>query len=310
VFAVGHRQAELGDNTMKTISAHSAQKAMGDKCRGFTLLELMIAIFVSLIFIGLVYSAYAVSQKTYMHQRLISDVQQNVRGTMLMLQSYLRLAGSEGAANPIASVALLDINGNQSTNGFPSITISGDFDLDSNMDTAVFRLYDFMGDGINDMGLNLNGGGTQLLAEGIQAIGLAYAIDSNADGLLDTIDTVNNNLIWAIDSNNDGLLDTNLDTNNDGVIDRNDDSDGDGFITSSDGTNGALNPQVSLDAIRLVQIWVLGQSQRQEPRGILDANHFYVVGHRVVPNPANNPNGFNDRFRRRLMTSVVFCRNL
>ncbi len=275
---------------------------------GFTLLELMVALFVSLILVGAVYATYSVEQRSYLKQRLIADVQQNVRGTLLILQRHIRLAGSANASNGITSVELVDLSGNPDTNGFPSISLQGDFDLDGNSDTAVFRLYDFMGDGFNDMGLNFNGGGTQLLAEGIQAVGLAYAIDDDGDGVLDTIGG-GNNLIWAIDSNNDGLLDTNLDTNGDGVIDINDDGDNNGIISSGDGPFGTINPPVSINSIRMVQIWVLGESQREETQGTLDTG-FYVVGHRVLPDPNTNPNGFQDRFRRRLMTGTVFCRNL
>ncbi len=272
---------------------------------GFTILELMVAVFISIIILGAVYATYAVEQRSYLKQRLIADVQQNVRGTMLILQRHIRLAGTANAANGIVNVNLLDINGNTDTNGFPSISLQGDFDLDGNADTAVFRIYDFMGDGFNDMGLNFNGGGTQLLAEGIQAIGLAYAVDADGNGILDTIGA-GPNLIWAIDSNNDGLLDTNLDADNNGQIDINDDINGDGVINQAD---AAINPPLALNTIRMAQIWVLGESQRQETKGTLDTN-FYVVGHRIVPNPNTNPNGFQDRFRRRLMTSTVFCRNL
>ncbi len=270
--------------------------------KGFTLLELLMAMFVSIIVLGAVYATYAVEQRSYVKQRLIADVQQNVRGSLLILQRHVRLAGTANANNGIASIAMLDISGNPDVNGFPSISLQGDFDLDGAADTAVFRIYDFMNDGTNDLGLNFNGGGTQLLAEGIQAIGLAYAIDANGDGVMDTT-PVNNNLIWAVDSNNDGMLDTNLDANDDGTIDINDDQDGDGILGTPLGT------LVPTSAIRMVQIWVLGVSQRQETKGTLDTG-FYVVGHRVWPLPTTNPNGFQDRFRRRLLSSVVFCRNL
>ncbi|MFV0438984.1 MAG: prepilin-type N-terminal cleavage/methylation domain-containing protein [Desulfopila sp.] len=61
--------------------------------RGFTLVELLIAMTVAIIILGAIYSAYTVQQKQYIAQAQVTDMQQNIRGAMSLLTRDIRMAG-------------------------------------------------------------------------------------------------------------------------------------------------------------------------------------------------------------------------
>ena len=135
----------------------------------------------------------------------------------------------------------------------------------------------------------------QLLAENVEALGLAYAFDSDADGELETL---GGNVIWAVDTTGDNQLDRNLDTNGDGVINMSDDTTpGNGVL------EGVVLGAVPLADIRAVKIWILARTDKVI-RGSNDTNS-YVVGRKVV-----TPSGSDRQFKRRLLTTTVRCRNL
>ncbi|MBI5894997.1 MAG: PilW family protein [Desulfobacterales bacterium] len=143
-----------------------------------------------------------------------------------------------------------------------------------------------------------NGAGRNPLAENIQALGFAYAIDVDGDGRLDTW---NGGIhpIWAVDADNDNLLDTHLDADNNGIIDENDDTNGDLRITSGDG--GVIDPPIAPARIRSVRVWLLAMSARPL-QGHMDQG-TYVVGDRLVK-------ASGDGFVRRLAQATIIGRNL
>jgi type IV pilus assembly protein PilW len=137
------------------------------------------------------------------------------------------------------------------------------------------------------------------LAEGIEAIGFAFAFDNDedgridfndddADGVLDAPPAGNEGVYWAVDTDGDNLLDTNLDTTRDGRVDL------------SDG-NSALPFTVDPDRIRAVKIFVLSRTKGPDPKYI-DKNS-YVIGFRRINNPGDN-------YRRQFLELTVKCRNM
>ena len=127
----------------------------------------------------------------------------------------------------------------------------------------------------------------QPLAENIEAVGFAYAIDDDRDGQLDTM---SGGTIWAIDTNNppNGTLNLNLDTNHDGEVD------------AKDNPAGQLLPKpVGISRIRAVRIWILERSQHPD-KDFLNTNTYVVANQRITP---------NDNYRRRLIATTVRCLN-
>lgn len=66
---------------------------MYDKIRGFTLIELMIAMAISGIVLAGIYTTYQAQQESYIVQEQASAMQQNIRAGMYHLERDIRMAG-------------------------------------------------------------------------------------------------------------------------------------------------------------------------------------------------------------------------
>ena len=133
-----------------------------------------------------------------------------------------------------------------------------------------------------------------MIAEGVEAIGFAYAFDADGDGDIDRkkspIPGGDPAIIWAVDSNNDGYLDK--EPGGASII---------GAIRP-DGT--VITSSVHPNKIRVVQFWILGRTLRTDPKHL--DNRQYSVGDQVL-----QPGGLQgDHFRRWLLTEIIHCRNL
>ena len=137
------------------------------------------------------------------------------------------------------------------------------------------------------------GAGFDTLAFDIHALGLAYAVDMDGDGMPDTYGGgVSDPIIWLFDSTGDGALDRHLDTNQDGLINENDNPGGASAAAFFTGPP-------ALDRICGVQIWLLARTRSPLPEAAESTT--YVVGDRHIVT--------NDRFKRILLTGTVQVRN-
>jgi len=308
-------RAEIGTGYMR--NRQKRWTAYGARFRaGFTLVELMVALLVGVITIGAVYSVHIVQQKAYRYQQLRVSMHQNLRGAIAILEQQIRMAGFDPENTGkfgITDVRRYDLVGTRpDPDGEPALFYMMDLDENGAPDDSGPR--DFKGDPRNREFANFrvrddkntarlylawdNGGGRRPLAENIRHIAFAYAIDADGDGQKDTWNG-GAFTIWAVDTDNDNLLDTHLDANNDGMIDERDDTDDDQRITGADGC--ALDPPVSLDRIRAVRVWLLAVSAFPIKEQV--DNRSYVVGDRIFT-------AGNDAFVRRILESMVECRNL
>jgi type IV pilus assembly protein PilW len=286
---------------------------------GFTLVELLIAIIVTSI-VGIAMVSNSISQqRAATNVKQTAQMQQQLRGAIYIMEEDIRIAGYDPQATGLFGIT--DVRRYSITNeatapvpvaaplGWSSLTLAYDWDPNNaaatgdgllNEPTCTYRLFDDNSDNIFDL-VRDNGALPRpfLVAEGIQAIGFAFAIDAdnpNADLLART---ANGNVIWAVDSNNDNLLDTNIDTNDDGTIDIND-AGANFVIESADGPAGVLNPPIGLDRIRAVRIWMVARARTADPQ--FNNTDQFAVGDRVVPAQAG---GFQDNFRRQLLDHTV-----
>jgi type IV pilus assembly protein PilW len=212
---------------------------------------------------------------------------------------------------------------------FTSLSFDADNDgVGDSTATIRYQIWDFNNDGRPDLGRRIVLGGTppvnmtnsaiNLVAEGVVAVGYAFAYNLFPNGEYQITRTPPmavgdplGNIIWAVDTNGDNQLDTNIDVNGDGQITRADDLSGDGYITAADGVMAPLPAPVDIrnGNVVAVRIWLLLQSARQSPENTLDTN-FYVVADRVIPPPNYlNGNGFEDRYKRRVKTITIAIRN-
>nr|CBX26999.1 hypothetical protein N47_A10280 [uncultured Desulfobacterium sp.] len=270
--------------------------------KGLTLVELMVAMGLTTIVLGVIYASYTTQSRMNTKEAVVLNMQQNIRGALNLMESEIRMAGYDpkpARVFGITDIRFKDINGNPNVNGYSSITFtadngtnpnSGNGALDSD-ETYTYRIYDYTSGspaGILDLGRTIGGGGNQIAAEGIDAIGLAYAYDNDGDGKLDV--SPNGNILWAIDTNNDNKLDTNLETVDDGVIDINDNIAGTAIGGSA----------ITTDKIRAMKLWILARTKTPLLK-YTDNNTYVVANRRITP---------NDSFKRELLETTIKCRNL
>lgn len=223
--------------TLKDSDKRKAQK-------GFTLVELLVAMAISIIVMAAVYSTYRSQQQSYIVQDQVAAAQQNLRAAMYVMTKDIRMAGFD----PTQSGGFGIANAEAGTITFTSDngTDSGEYGSGA-VDTGEMITYSLSGKNLVRNGND--GSGNQVVAENIEALGFAYSFDNNDDTLADTAS--DGSIIWAVDS----------------------DSPGDGYLDSClDGT--AVS--VSVDNVKSVKIWILARTDKTI-RGYTD-NKTYEVG--------------------------------
>jgi type IV pilus assembly protein PilW len=80
--------------------------------QGFTMIELLIAMVVSLLALAAIYSTFLAQHRSYQVQSETADMQQNIRAAMYYMQREIRMAGS----NPFNTIPVFGItNAGQNT---------------------------------------------------------------------------------------------------------------------------------------------------------------------------------------------------
>lgn len=241
---------------------------------GFTLVELMIAVVISGLVMVAVATVYQIQSKSYSVQDDVANMQQDLRGALIILPMEIRLAGCDPRETHLPTIGVLtatranfrftmDTKNNPAAGprqNIPDGLVTGDEDI------AYTLNGDINGDGIVDNGgapwtwgntHNLgrqigNAGGFQPLADNIEALEFNYILD-----------------------------------------------DGTTSLTPSD-----------LNKIRAVQVSILARSANSEQgylrsRIVNTVNPItYSTASGVVWNPPD------DNFRRRLVEITIQCRNM
>jgi len=154
--------------------------------QGFTIVELMVAMVVSLLVMGAIYSTFLSQSKSYLVQEEVVAMQQNLRAAMFYMQREIRMAGCDPfdiggigitAANSNSISFTEDVTGN--TTGSPP---DGDV-LDAN-ESITYSL--------NGGNLTRNtGGGNWVVAQNIDALDfVCLDADGNTTATLSDIRSV------------------------------------------------------------------------------------------------------------------------
>jgi type IV pilus assembly protein PilW len=275
-------------------------KAIPTNPKGFTLVELLVAMAAGSVVMIAIYAAYINHSRSHVTQQLVVEMQQNARAAMSLIKREVRMMGYD----PVAS----DGVDNDATGGIDDETsgagiVEAEYQNASGISTIRFTA-DHSYDGATDdehedvvytlVGTQLQRNG-QIVAYDIEALGFAYAFDVDTDDDEELDQSAGGNIIWAIDKNTgDTKLDAFLDTNDDGIIDENDTEGGSNMAT-----------QIDIGFIRAVRIWLLARTRHPIP-GHTD-NNTYVVGanHR---GPADGD--WDPRRKRVLLTTTIYCRNM
>ncbi len=247
--------------------------------KGFTLIELMIAMAVGGIVLAGVYSAYISQAKTYNTLELTVDMQANLRTALELMQMDLRLAGSDISTR--ADAGFLSAAPNSVS--FTMDIAGGESDgLDNDGDTLI-------DEGSNDT-------------------------DDDGDGLTDEADEAewydgdtddpNESVTWWLNG-------TTLNRNNFPVAQNIQQLnlvyfDQDGNRLDDD---GAGNVTIRIDDIRSVQITLIGSAggvERPMTHLYPDQNTYQNQMGDVILDMSQAP----DELRRRMVSSEVYCRNM
>ncbi len=238
---------------------------------GFTLIELMIALVLSIIVIIGIYNTFISQHKSYIIQERAAEMQQTIRSAISRMESDIRMAGYDP----------------DQTGGYGITTAAANnlvFTRDDGTGSAItmnFGLYD-SNDSDSEANELRRRSGAPAAAFHVDDLQFAYAYDADGDG---DIDQQGGRIIWAVPVGGSWF---NLDDNNDGKIDINDTAGG-----ADTGTS------VNFSDIRAVRVWLLVRSSRTDSTYrnpdtyVVGANHY---------TPADN-------YRRKLVKTTIKLRN-
>ena len=171
--------------------------------RGFTLVELMIALFVSGLVMAAVVSVYVAQTRSYSELDDVAGIQQDLRGALILLPLEIRLAGCDPTESKVPGILSATRTGFQFTrdiSGDPVNANHADGDVDDPNENIAFGLsavFDTNNNGIVDNGGadwngtgslgRSTGGGLQPLADNIEAVEFNYILDDGSTTLTPAI---------------------------------------------------------------------------------------------------------------------------
>jgi type IV pilus assembly protein PilW len=135
--------------------------------QGFTLLELVIGMAVSLLAMGAIYSTFLSQHKSYLVQDQTAAMQQNLRAAMFYMQREIRMAG----LNPLGTANAGIVTANASLISFTEDIGDGAGNPpDGTLQTAETITYSLTGGNL----VRNVGGGNQVVAQNIDALDFVY----------------------------------------------------------------------------------------------------------------------------------------
>jgi type IV pilus assembly protein PilW len=160
--------------------------------KGFTLLELLIAVAVASIMGGLIATSMSQQQKSHTNQLEAGAVQQNLRVGMIMAAREIRLAGYQPYITTLAGAAITNaqvdsltftyVADNDGVNNNADSTV----DEENELETITFSLYDAYSDGDTDLGRD--DGVVAPISENIDGLEFFYTLADGAQTIAPTAD--------------------------------------------------------------------------------------------------------------------------
>jgi type IV pilus assembly protein PilW len=153
-------------------------KCMQDN-NGFTLIELMVAIAVAAIFIGVVGTTYQLQVRSKNTQEALTDLNQAARAALGIMAREIRTAGcdpDETAGAAIVTAASNQLNFTRDIANTAGTSFQPDGLLNGPNEQVIYNLY-VDGDGNQNLGRN-TGAGPQPLVRNVDALDFVY-LDAN-----------------------------------------------------------------------------------------------------------------------------------
>ena len=196
--------------------------------KGFTLVEILIAIAIAGVVMAGIYSAYSSQQRSYIVQEQVAGMQQNLRAAMDLMEREIRMAGYDPTGGAGAKIITADIAELQFR-----IDVNGDGDFtkpgsppgnDTNEQIRYALKLDADRDGIADgspcgLGRATWGSGLMPVAENIDALNFVYLDkDGNPTTTLEEIRSVQIALVARTGRGDPRYKDTAIYRNQQGAV--------------------------------------------------------------------------------------------
>jgi len=143
-------------------------KSLTNYSKGFTLIELMVALALTSIIMAGIMAAYVSQLKAHVTQQTIVEMQQNLRSAMQHMEKEIRMAGYDDP-NKTSVAGLTTVLAN--TFGF-SMDLNDDGDVNDSNETVRYTI------ATNTSGIQClmrnTGGGNRPIAENIEALNFVY----------------------------------------------------------------------------------------------------------------------------------------
>ncbi len=143
--------------------------------KGFTLIEILIALAIALLLMTGIYSVYRMQHKSYLVQEQVAAMQQNLRAALYIMEIDIRRAGYDPTQRATPNPGIANTSSNT------KLVMSQDVDEDGSIDVAAepdegitYELFDFSADGDTDLGRQRGTTAVQPVAENIDAVDFVY----------------------------------------------------------------------------------------------------------------------------------------
>jgi type IV pilus assembly protein PilW len=202
-------------------------------CKGFTLVELLVAMAIMGIVMAGLYSVYYAQQKSALVQEQVAAMQQNLRAALYFLEREIRIAGYNPEQTAAAGIVTMnntniriamdlhdgaDNDGDGNTDE-PDEEGNGDGDVTDPGEDITYLLLDPDGDGIFALFKRDNAAGIDIpIAENIDALDFRYLDeDRNIAAVPDDVRSVQITLVARSGRVDPGYTDTDSYTNQQGT---------------------------------------------------------------------------------------------
>jgi len=148
------------------------KQKFGHSNQGFTMVELLVAMTVSLLALGAIYSTFLNQQKSYVVQGETAAMHQNIRAAMFYLQREIRMAGCDPLGTAGAGITTANATSIRFSEDVRGPAAGTDSDGDTNDPNEVIT---YTRSGNNLVRNDSNGAlGNQMVAQNIDAIDFVY----------------------------------------------------------------------------------------------------------------------------------------
>ena len=147
--------------------------------QGFTIVELLVAMVVSLLALGAIYSTFLNQQKSYVVQEETSAMNQNLRIALFYIQREIRMAGCDPTGNANARIIAANATSINFTEDVRGHLDGSDSDGDTD-DANENITYCLKADNL----VKNTGGGNQLVVQNIDALDFVYLDGSSPPSVL------------------------------------------------------------------------------------------------------------------------------